>query len=143
MGVTSFAPTSTITPGPLSLRLAGKLLNKEAQAGNLRGVKRVTGRAEIKGSGPNPDYALDLEDGGTGYGDLYEPFTDSWKGVHDGILDKASQADTIFVWLGSRGRSGNVTTETAREIGEYALQVSQKIRRVVFMRGDDVILQLP
>ncbi len=119
----------------------GQMLDAEAQAGKLPGVKRVEGAAEIK-SQRSGDYRFEGADGKKVPGDLYEPQGSKPENIFSNIIDKSGQAETVVVELGG-GKSGEITAEAAKQIARSVLDTpGHGIRRIIFIKDGVIIVDV-
>jgi ribosomal protein S15P/S13E len=127
----------------------GAWLDEEAQSGRLGLIKRVRGVPEAPGPGGNPDYHLffsdlenaELENLSTGPDLRGDAVIAESKNI-DNIISNAignksgRQADVIFIEVGTRGQSAQITDEaiTAWKLKDLS-GMSPNLRRLVVIRN--------
>ena len=127
----------------------GAWLDGEAQAGRLGVIKRVRGMPEKKGAGGNPDYHLffndvsdaEIRNPSAAFDLRGDAVIAEGSNINNIIQNAAgsksgSQAEVIFIEIGTRGTSGKITDEEIRawKIGDVRTTFP-KLRRLVVVRN--------
>jgi hypothetical protein len=121
----------------------GAWLDSKAQAGELKGVSRVEGAAELKGHGRSADYRFVKPDGTKIPADLIESRTDNARSIVTSIFKKSGQANVVVVRLGE-GNSGQLSIAQANTIAQDVLKTpGQSINRVIVIKDGGIIVDRP
>jgi len=119
----------------------GTLLDVKAQIGELKGVSRVEGAAELKGE-QSGDYRFVKPDGTKIVADLYEPRTSNTRSIVTGVFKKSGQCDVSVVKLGG-GTSGQLSIEQANSIAnDVTITPGISIDRVIIVKDGKVIVDV-
>jgi hypothetical protein len=117
----------------------GTFLDVKAQIGELKGVSRVEGAAEVKGE-PSADYRFVKPDGTKLRADLSEPQTTNTKSIVTSIFKKSRQANVSVVKLG-RGTSGQLSIEQTNSIArDVTTTPGISIDRVIIIKDGKIIV---
>jgi hypothetical protein len=119
----------------------GTFLDVKAQIGELKGVSRVEGAAEVKGK-RSGDYRFVKPDGAKLRADLSEPQTTNTKSIVTAIFKKSGQADVSVVKLGG-GTSGQLSIEQANSIArDVTTTPGISIDRVIIVKDGKIIVDV-
>jgi hypothetical protein len=122
----------------------GTFLDGKAQIGELKGVSRVEGAAEVKGQTGqrSGDYRFVKPDGTKLSADLSEPQTTNTKSIVTSIFKKSGQANVSVVKLGG-GTSGQLSIEQANSIGhDITITPGISINRVIIIKDGKIIVDV-
>jgi hypothetical protein len=116
------------------------MLDKEAAAGKLEGIKNVEGAAESGIEGVRSgDYRFTLSNGKVVAGDLISTTSTSRQSVMGKILKKANQAERIVVDVLPNASNQMLSEADAIGAASDALMTSLKIKQVIIVREGKVI----
>jgi hypothetical protein len=119
----------------------GDFLDGKAQAGELKGVSRVEGAPESKGTrNRSGDYRFHQPDGTQVGADLYEPETTNTRSIVTGIFKKSGQAEVAVLRLG-KGTSGQLSLEQAHSMARDVVTTpGVGINRVIVVKEGHIIV---
>ena len=119
----------------------GAFLDARAQSGKLRGVKRVEGAPEIRGS-KSGDYRFVQPDGLRISADLYETQSNDPRSIVSSVITKKGkgQAEIAVIWLGE-GRSNEVSVADAQTIAHDVVRTpGHSLSRVIVIKGGQIVV---
>ncbi len=117
----------------------GEFLGRKALSGELPGVARVEGSAEVlnKRSG---DYRFILADGSQTSADLMQPETSNTRSIAINIINKSEQAEIVVVELG-RGENATIVLERAITMAEAVIATpGHEVERVIVVKESKIIV---
>jgi peptidoglycan hydrolase-like protein with peptidoglycan-binding domain len=116
----------------------GKLLNGKAKSGELPGVVKVEGAAEVPGA-RSADYRFTDSVGNVTSADLYQPESGNPRSIASNIIEKSGQADTVVVELG-KGKSAQISDQAAQEMAKSVVDTpGHSIDRVIVIRNSEIV----
>jgi hypothetical protein len=122
---------------------AGKLLNNEANAGNLPGIKKVSCNNTPIANGQNPDYTLELDDGTTQSGDLISPGIGTpISNIMSRISQKGTQTAGGTVICRIDGSSATNAELISAVENDVFTTPGSRPSRVILLRGTTIVADL-
>jgi len=120
----------------------GTFLDQQAQAGNLPGVNRVEGAAEI----PNErsgDYRFIDSKGNRTSADLVQPLIGTTRNIWNAVTAKSGQAIIVIVDLGT-ARGPLALDEDIMKVAQVAVDPASglSIQRIIVITGDIVMMDV-
>jgi hypothetical protein len=119
----------------------GEFLNRQAQLGQLSGVIRVEGAAEIPGS-RRGNYRFIHPDGSQTSADLMQPQSKRTRSIAQNIIEKSNQAKIVVIEL-ARGESNQITIDQAQNMADGVLSTPDcGIIRIIIIKNNHIIVDI-